>query len=51
MSLGELGIVGTVVVLLAIAVVAGGILAYWLLGVRRRGGEVRREDEGGVSEE
>ena len=51
MSPGELGIVGTVLVLLALAVIGGGILAYWLLGRRRRGGEVTPDDTSGVSEE
>ena len=51
MSPGELGIVGTVLALLGLAVVAGGVLAYWLLARRRRSGEVTPDDTSGVSEE
>ena len=51
MSPGELGIVVTVLVLLAVAVVAGGIVAYWMIGQRRRSGEITPDDTSGVSEE
>ena len=50
MSPGEAGIVVTVLALLALAVGVGGFLIYRLLGWRRHGDEVTREEESGASE-